>query len=146
LDRKLLNTFYAGFPFILLHVNGEWHHMMDWGHMWDGWHMTGWWGIPFMGFWWIVIWILQFIIAFVVYKDAKERNMEGLVWFILVILPWIGLLFLIGYLVIRGEESDVKESLDDALKILDDRYAKGEITRKEYLEIKKDIEKKRDKY
>jgi uncharacterized membrane protein len=33
--------------------------------------------------------------------------------------------------------------ISDALKILDDRYAKGEMTRKEYLQAKEDIEKKK---
>jgi len=111
--------------------------MMEWGHMMD------WWGVPFMGFGMIGIWIVFIVIAFLVYKDAEQRNMNGLLWFILVIIPWIGILFLIVYLIIRSEEAEIEEAIEDAQKILDERYAKGEITRKEYLQMKKDMEKRR---
>ncbi|OGS40748.1 MAG: hypothetical protein A3K77_04060 [Euryarchaeota archaeon RBG_13_31_8] len=113
--------------------------MDDWNHMMD------WWDIPFMGFWLIGVWVVQFVIAFLVYKDAEKRKNNGLLWFILVILPWIGFLFLIVYLVIRGEEIETKEAINNADKILDERYAKGEITQKEYFEIKNDIEKMKNK-
>jgi putative membrane protein len=139
MDKKLWISFFAGFPFILLDVDG-WH-MMDWDH-----HMMDWWGIPFMGFWWIGVWIVQFIIAFLIYKDAEKRENNGLLWFVLVVLPWIGIIFLIIYLIIREDKIENKEIMDDAQKILDERYAKGEITRKEYLQAKEDIEKKRGEY
>ncbi|UCF12996.1 MAG: SHOCT domain-containing protein [Thermoplasmatales archaeon] len=132
--KKLLTAFLSGFPFIVLNGNG-WH-MMEWGP-----HMMDWWGIPFIGFWWIAVWIVQFVLALLVYKDAEKQEKNGLLWFLLVILPWIGILFLIGYLVVRSEETDVKEATENAEKILDERYAKGEINRGEYLQMKKDIEK-----
>ena len=137
--KKLWTLFFAGFPFILLdvdvgHMMGDWNHMMDW------------WGIPFMGFWWIGVWIVQFVIAFLVYKDAEKRKNNGLLWFVLVILPWIGIIFLIIYLIIREEKTEIKESMNEAQKILDERYAKGEMTRREYLQAKEDIEKKRLEY
>jgi putative membrane protein len=139
MDTKLWISFFAGFPFIILDVD-SWH-MMDWNH-----HMMDWWGIPFMGFWWIGVWIVQFIIAFLVYKDAEKRENNGLLWFVLVVLPWIGILFLIIYLIIREDKIENKEIMDDAQKILDERYAKGEMTRNEYLQAKEDIEKKRGEY
>jgi putative membrane protein len=139
MDKKFLSIFLAGFPFILLDVDG-WH-MMDWDH-----HMMDWWGIPFMGFWWIGVWIVQFVVAFLVYKDAEKRENNGLLWFILIILPWIGILFLIIYLIIREEKTVTMEGMNEAQKILDERYAKGEMTRKEYLQAKEDIEKKRGEY
>ncbi len=105
--------------------------------------MMDWWGVPFMGFGMIGIWIVFIVIAFLVYKDAEQRNMNGLLWFILVIIPWIGILFLIVYLIIRSEEAEIEEAIENAQKILDERYAKGEITQKEYLQMKKDIEKRR---
>jgi len=114
--------------------------MLDWDH-----HMMDWWGIPYMGFWWIGIWIIQFVIAFLVYKDAEKSKKNGLLWFILVILPWVGILFLIGYLVIRGEKTETKDAIVNADKIIDERYAKGEITREEYLEIKNDMKEMRNK-
>ena len=102
-----------------------------------------WFGVPNIGFWWIVVWAAQFVLAFLVYEDAEKKGKNGPFWFILVIIPLIGFLFLIGYIVIRGEEVDTKASFRDAQRILDERYAKGEITRKEYLDIKKDIEERR---
>ena len=51
-------------------------------------------------------------------------------------------MFLIIYLIIRGDEAEMKEVMSDAQKVLDERYAKGEISRDEYLQAKKDIEKK----
>jgi putative membrane protein len=114
--------------------------MMDWNH-----HMMNWWGIPFFGYWFIFLWVLQFIIAFMVYRDAEKRNMNSVLWFVLVILPWIGIFFIIGYLILRDEGEDSKESMDAAMIILDERYAKGEITRKEYFETRKDIENMRNK-
>ena len=131
MDKKLWTIFFTGFPFIVLDI--------------DGWHMMDWWDIPYMGFWWIGIWIVQFVIAFLVYKDAEKSDKNGLLWFILVILPWVGLLFLIGYLVIRGEKTETKEAIDNADKVIDERYAKGEITQDEYLEIKNDMKEMRNK-
>jgi len=138
LVNNLLTTIAAVFPFIVL--NGDGWHMMDWDH-----HMMDWWGIPFLGYWYIVLWVIQFIIAFMVYRDAEKRKMNSLLWFILIILPWIGIFFIIGYLIIRNEEDDSKEAMDAAMIILDERYAKGEITRKEYLKTRKDIENMRNK-
>jgi putative membrane protein len=137
MDKKLSTVIFTGFPFIVLNGGGFTHMMDDWGHMMD------WWGIPFMGFWWIGVWIIQFIIAFLVYKDAEKRENNGLLWFVLVVLPWIGIIFLIIYLIIREEKNEAKETLSDTNKILDERYAKGEMTRKEYLQAKEDIEKKK---
>ena len=124
-----------GVPFVVLD-GGDFGHMMDMGHMMD------WWGIPFLGFWWIAVWVVQFILAFLVYKDAEKQGKNSLLWFLLIILPWFGILFLIGYLIIRGEETNIEEATEYAQKVLDERYAKGEITRAEYLQMKKDIEKR----
>jgi len=115
---------------------GDFGHMMNWHYMMD------WWGVPFLGFWLIGTWIIQLIIAFFVYKDAKKKKNNGVIWFIILILPLIGFFFLIGYLVIRSEEADTKEAMSEAQKILDERYAKGEMTRKEYFQAKEDLKKK----
>lgn len=126
-------------PFIVLN-DGDFWHMMDWDH-----HMMDWWGIPFIGFWWIGVWVIQFIIAFLVYKDAEKKNNNGVIWFVLVILPWVGIIFLIVYLILREDRTDSGEIINDAQKILDNRYAKGEISREEYLQAKKDIVNKDEK-
>lgn len=131
-----LSSFFSEISFIFLN-GGDWHMMDGWSHMMD------WWGVPFMGFWWLGVWIFQFIIAFLVYRDAVEKENNGLLWFVLVILPWIGILFLIIYLIIINEKANNDEIIDEAQKINDERYAKGEITRTEYLQIKEDIEKKK---
>ena len=131
MDKRLWTIFFTGFPLLLLDA--------------EGWHMMDWWDIPYMGFWWIGIWIVQFVIAFLVYKDAEKSDKNGLLWFILVILPWVGLLFLIGYLVIQREKTETKEAINNADKIIEERYAKGEITREEYLEIKNDMKEMRNK-
>jgi len=122
-------------PFVLMDSDG-WH-MMDWNH-----HMMDWWGVPLIGYWWIGIWIAQSIIAFIVYRDAENRENNGLLWFILVFIPWVGIFFLIMYLIIREDKAEMKETMSDAQKVLDERYTEGEITRKEYIQAKEDIEKK----
>ena len=96
-------------------------------------------GDPIRQNWMIGIWLVFIIIAFLVYKDAKERGMDGLLWLVLVILPWIGIIFLIIYLITRKEKHIQVSALKDAQEILDERYAKGEITKEEYEQKKKDI-------
>jgi putative membrane protein len=114
---------------------GEDGHMMDW---WDGVGSYSWLGIPFMGFMMIGYWLIFIVIALLVYKDAEERKMNGLLWFVLVLLPWIGLLFLVFYIIIRTDNVVVGQTKSPGA-ILDDRYAKGEISRDEYLRMKKDM-------
>lgn len=68
----------------------------------EGWmhgSMTGtwWWAWPLL---WLAIGL---VIGFLVYKDAEKRGMNGLLWFILVLLPMVGLLFLLIYIVMREE-------------------------------------------
>jgi len=111
---------------------GDFHHMMDWGHM-------NWWGFPFFSYWLIGVWFVQFIIALMVYRDAEKIGKNGLMWFVLVIIPWIGIFALIGYIIMRNEEETTKEVMSDAQKVLDERYAKGEMERKEYIQAKKDL-------
>jgi hypothetical protein len=71
-------------------------YMMDYmGGGWNG-------GFPFWGlgmmFFWLVIFL---IIAYLVYQDANKQGMNGLLWGILVLIPVIGVLFLIIYIIIR---------------------------------------------
>ena len=63
--------------------------------------------------------------------------------------PFFGFLFIgiliaiiiIVYVIIHSEKSEEKEIISDAQRFLDERYAKGEMTRKEYLQAKEDIER-----
>jgi hypothetical protein len=57
---------------------------------------------PFAGlFLMMVVWIVQLLIAFLIYRDAKEQKMLAPVWVILAILPMIGYLVDVLYLIIR---------------------------------------------
>ena len=63
-------------------------------------------------------------------------------------IPFLGLWFIgifivivlvVVYLIIQSEKTEEKEIMNDAQKILDERYAKGEMTRKEYIQAKEDL-------
>ena len=105
----------------------------DYGMMGDWWFGLGW-------FWMLIMWIPLLVIGIVVYHDAEKRNMNGLLWLILVILPMVGLLFLLLYLVMRDTGTDQYEN-KSARKILDERYARGKISKDEYEDMKKDLQK-----
>jgi putative membrane protein len=61
--------------------------------------------------------------------------------------PFIGLWFIgiliaiviIVYMITHNEKSEEVEVMSDAQKILDERYAKGEMTRDEYIQAKDDL-------
>ncbi len=97
-------------------------------------------GLGLFGFWMGFWWIIFLIIGYLVYKDAEKRGMNGVLWFILVILPMVGILFLIIYVIIR-ETSSPETKRASALEILKERYAKGEITHEEYMKMREELEK-----
>jgi putative membrane protein len=101
-------------------------------------HYWNWWSFPLFGGMMIFWFILFLFIGFLVYQDANKRGMNGLLWFILVLLPMIGWIFLIIYLIVRESKGE-KDS--KALEILKERYARGEITDEEYQKMKKELEK-----
>jgi putative membrane protein len=118
------------------------YHMMDW--------------FPFMGFGTVFSWFISLAVAYLVYKDAERRNMNGLLWGLPILIPWIGILFLILYLIMRdsghrivAQSSAPASSVPvnsapartAAEEVLDERYAKGEITREIYLQMKEDLKK-----
>lgn len=49
----------------------------------------------------IVCWLVQLIVAYLIYRDAKEQKMLAPVWAILAILPMFGYLSDLLYLIIR---------------------------------------------
>jgi putative membrane protein len=85
----------------------------------------------------LVVLIIPLLIAAVwVYRDAKGRGRNGLVWALLVAIPGLGFLSLVVYLlIVHGFKRSPEE-------ILDERYAKGEISREEYFRMKDDLRKK----
>ena len=91
---------------------------------------------PFMGMAGMIItWIVQLVIAYFVYKDAKEQKMSAPLWFILVILPMVGFLLAILYAIIREVRMPI-ETKNAPLDILKERFARGEITLGEYEKAK----------
>lgn len=63
---------------------------------------------PFAGpFLIIAIWIVQLLIAVLIYRDAKEQKMLAPAWTILCILPLFGYLVDLLYLVIREFRSSM---------------------------------------
>ena len=57
---------------------------------------------PFVGpFLMIVVWIVQLLIAVLIWRDAKEQKMLAPAWTILAILPMFGFFADLLYLVLR---------------------------------------------
>ena len=84
-------------------------------------------GLGFMMF----TWLIQLVIAYFVYKDAKEQNMSAPLWFILVILPMVGFLLAVLYAIIR-EVRMPTEPKNTPVTILKERFAQGQITAEEF--------------
>jgi putative membrane protein len=114
--------------------------MMD--GMWGGYDGYGY-GFPFFGWGIMLIWLVLFlVIGYLVYQDANKRGMNGLLWGILVIIPMVGIIFLILYIVIRESSSqNPVPGGKNAMDILKERYAKGEITSEEFQKISEDLKK-----
>jgi len=98
---------------------------------------------PFFGMAMMLFWLVVFIaIGYLVYKDANSRGMNGLLWFILVIIPMIGIVFLILYVIIRESGAQkTGESHRMPMDILKERYAKGEITSEQFQKMSEDLKK-----
>jgi putative membrane protein len=114
--------------------------MMD--YMWGGDSMYGY-GFPFFSWGMILIWfIVALIIGYLVYQDANNRGMNGLLWWILIIIPMIGIIALILYVIIRetGGQKTPSEG-KTALEILKERYAKGEITSEQFQKMSEELRK-----
>jgi putative membrane protein len=79
----------------------------------------------------IGFWIVQLVIAYFVYKDAREQKMSAPLWFILVIIPFFGYLAAVLYLIIREVRKPV-EPEKTPLDFLKERFARGEITAEEF--------------
>ena len=84
-------------------------------------------GLTFM----LLIWLVQLVLAYFVYKDAKEQKMSAPLWSLLVILPMAGFLLATLYAIIREVRMPVEPQKTPG-DILKDRFARGEITADEY--------------
>lgn len=58
---------------------------------------------------------------------------------LIMIIFWAGLIALITWIIIKLVRSGQKPSSGTALEIAKTRYAKGEITKKEFEQLKKDL-------
>jgi putative membrane protein len=104
-------------------------------------HMFGGYGYPVTGWIWTgIIWILQLIVAYFVYQDAKRHDRNPALWAILVIIPMLGWLFLVIYVIIRESARPISggEKASPGT-ILDERYARGEISTDEYRKMKDEL-------
>jgi hypothetical protein len=75
------------------HMNGDDHMDVD-----DLALLFGPWPLFGMGF--MVYWFLAIPIGLLVFSDAKERRMKGGIWLFFILIPWIGLLAVIPYLMV----------------------------------------------
>jgi hypothetical protein len=57
------------------------------------------------------VWIVQLLIAYLIWKDAKEQKMLAPVWTVLGILPMFGYLVDVLYLIIRELRSPRKTEM-----------------------------------
>ncbi|MGB7787796.1 MAG: hypothetical protein WBL42_03435 [Methanoregula sp.] len=60
------------------------------------------------------VWIVQVLIAYLIWKDAKEQKMLAPVWAILGIVPMFGYLVDVLYLIIREVRSPRKTEIPPA--------------------------------
>jgi len=65
------------------------------------------------------------------------HNINCCLWFVGFIIVIISI---VVYLIIHSEKSEEIEVMSDAQKILNERYAKGEMTRKDYIQAKEDLQ------
>ena len=65
-------------------------------------------------------------------------GLHGLFWLVLLVLAGVALVALVRYLW-RGGGADSSPSSSSARRVLDERYARGEIERAEYLQRRQDL-------
>jgi putative membrane protein len=86
-------------------------------------------GFGFVGL--LIAWLVQLVIGYFVYRDAKEQKMSAPLWFILVIIPVFGYPLAVLYVIIREVRKPL-EAEKTPVDVLKDRFAQGQITAEEY--------------
>ena len=77
--------------------------------------------------------------------DWGNMNWWGFPFFGIWLIGILVAIVFVVYIIMNSEKSEEVEIMSDAQKILDDRYAKGEINRKEYIQAKEDLNKFKQK-
>jgi hypothetical protein len=80
----------------MAHEDEDDDHMHDDDHMWGGWNMPG------AGFMIYGYWILAMPIALLAYVDAVRKDMNGAMWAVLILIPWVGILAMAAYVGARS--------------------------------------------
>ena len=97
-------------------------------------------GFSGMWFWMIGMWFVFLLIAVFVFQDAEKRGRsDGILWFILLLIPWMNFLVLVIYLIVRDQNNLVPNTKLNVKAVLDNRYAQGEISREEYIQMREDL-------
>lgn len=64
----------------------------------------------------------------------------GFGWMWSMPILWLAFWIFIIWIIVQAIRPQAKQSDEDSLKILKRRYAKGQISKKEYLQMKKELE------
>jgi len=87
--------------------------------------------------------VIGFCLALLVYFDAKEKNLGPKFWAFGTFL--IAIIVFPLYLIERNKVKTVVQQSDGALEIARMRFAKGEITEREFIEIRYLLERSKEK-
>ena len=87
--------------------------------------------------------VIGFCLALWVYFDAKEKNLSAGFWAFGTFL--IAIIVFPCYLIERNKVKKVTQQSDEALEIARMRFAKGEITEREFEEIRYLLERSKEK-
>jgi putative membrane protein len=71
--------------------------------------------------------------------DWGHMSWWGFPFFALWFIGFFIVIIVIVYVILHSEKIEEQEIISDAQKILDERYAKGEMTRQEYIQAKDDL-------
>jgi putative membrane protein len=113
------------------------------GGGYDRYGMMGY-GRPFAGGGMILVWLIVFgIIGSIVYPDANRKGMHGLLWWILILIPMVGIFALFLYIVIRDLRHHGARETKTPMDILKERYAKGELTGEQSRKMSEDLKQER---
>ena len=88
----------------------------------------------------IIVLLISLVIAYLICKDAEKRGQNSLSMGISSLDSPCRSNLMILYLVLREEGHSVAGKTTSG-DILDERYAKGELTREQYLQMKEDIKR-----